>query len=204
MQQEFSISESLSHCSDYDDILDLDGPMAYPSRVPSLMPTASSRVSTHDGWQQEMSSFPEVNGPCHNCQPLLQSLSSRLSNLEAEVEKLKRKQKKGKPTSENEDAQDTERFNGLTKEALVKSIDDISDAKTAAEVLAKKLFTQEELQKSSVTGFQCNKDYEARPGLSPSRRNLLESIVLRKAFPGSTRSSVRKDLSLVLKKARAS
>ena len=94
MQQEFSISESLSHCSDYDDILDLDGPMAYPSRVPSLMPMASSRVSRDDGWQQEMSSFPEVNGPCHNCQPLLQSLSSRLSNLEAEVEKLKRKQKK--------------------------------------------------------------------------------------------------------------
>ena len=61
------------------------------------------------------------------------------------------------------------------QEALVKSIDDTSDAKTAAEVLAKKLFTQEELQKSSVTGFQCNKDYEARPGLSPSRRNLLES-----------------------------
>ena len=94
MQQEFSISESLSHCSDYDDILDLDGPMAYPSRVPSLMPMASSRVSRDDGWQQEMSSLPEGNGPCHNCQPLLQSLSSRLSNLEAEVEKLKRKQKK--------------------------------------------------------------------------------------------------------------
>ena len=51
MQQEFSISESLSHCSDYDDILDLDGPMAYPSRVPSLMPMASSRVSRDDGWQ---------------------------------------------------------------------------------------------------------------------------------------------------------
>ena len=94
MQQEFSISESLSHCSDYDDILDLDGPMAYPSRVPSLMPMASSHVSRDDGWQQEKSSFPEVNGPCHNCQPLLQSLISRLRNLEAEVEKLKRKQKK--------------------------------------------------------------------------------------------------------------
>ena len=32
----------------------------------------------------------------------------------------------------------------------------------------------------------------------------LTGIVLRKAFPGSTRSSVRKDLSLVLKRARAS
>ena len=43
--------------------------------------------------------------------------------------------------------------------------------KTAIETLAKQLFTSNELQTSSVTGFQCNKDYEARP----SRRSLLES-----------------------------
>ncbi|KAK2568037.1 hypothetical protein P5673_007948, partial [Acropora cervicornis] len=65
------------------------------------------------------------------------------------------------------------------------------------------LFTSIELQTSTVTGFQCNKDYEARPGLSPSRRSLLESMVLKKGFPGASRSSVRKDLGLVLKKARA-
>ena len=47
--------------------------------------------------------------------------------------------------------------------------------KTAIETLAKQLFTSNELQTSSVTGFQCNKEYEARPGLSPSRRSLLES-----------------------------
>ena len=49
------------------------------------------------------------------------------------------------------------------------------DAKSAAETLAKQLFTTDELKNSSVTGFQCNKDCESRPGLSPSRRNLLES-----------------------------
>ena len=43
--------------------------------------------------------------------------------------------------------------------------------KTAIETLAKQLFTSNELQTSSVTSFQCNKDYEARP----SRRSLLES-----------------------------
>lgn len=48
------------------------------------------------------------------------------------------------------------------------------------EVLAKQLFTNYELQTSSVTGFQCNKDYQARPGLSPSRRSLLESELIEK------------------------
>ncbi|XP_068690465.1 uncharacterized protein [Montipora foliosa] len=84
------------------------------------------------------------------------------------------------------------------------SIEDTTDGKSAVEALAKKLFTPNELQSSSVTGFQCNKAYESRPGLSPSRRSLLESIVLKKKFLAATRSSVRKDLGLVLKKARAS
>jgi len=86
---------------------------------------------------------------------------------------------------------------------LVRLIEDASDAKSAVETLARQLFTSDELQNSSVTGFQCNKDYQARPGLSPSRRGILESIVLKKGFPAASRSSVRKDLGLVLKKARA-
>ena len=61
------------------------------------------------------------------------------------------------------------------KESLVRSIEDASDAKSAVEALARQLFTNDELKSSSVTGFQCNKDYEARPGLSPSRRSILES-----------------------------
>ena len=36
--------------------------------------------------------------------------------------------------------------------------------KTAIETLAKQLFTSNELQTSSVTGFQCNKEYEASTG----------------------------------------
>ncbi|XP_066027806.1 uncharacterized protein [Pocillopora verrucosa] len=88
-------------------------------------------------------------------------------------------------------------------ETLVKLIEDATDAKSAVEALARQLFSSEELQNSSVAGFQCNKDYEARPGLSPSRWSLLESIVLRKGFTAATRSSVRKNLGLVLKKARA-
>ena len=51
--------------------------------------------------------------------------------------------------------------------------------KTAIETLAKQLFTSNELQTSSVTGFQCNKYYEIRPGLSPSRRSLLESELIK-------------------------
>ena len=58
---------------------------------------------------------------------------------------------------------------------MVRSIKDASDAASAVEALARQLFTNEELKKSSVTGFQCNKDYEARPGFSPSRRSILES-----------------------------
>ncbi|XP_044184258.1 uncharacterized protein LOC122964609 [Acropora millepora] len=87
--------------------------------------------------------------------------------------------------------------------ALVRSVEDASDAKSPVETLVKQLFTTNELKNSSVPGFQCNKDYESCPGLSPSRRNLLESIVLKRAFPGITRSSAKKDLNLLLKKARA-
>lgn len=78
----------------------------------------------------------------------------------------------------------------------MKLIEDATDAKSAVEALARQLYSSEELQNSSVTGFQCNKDYAARPGLSPSRRSILESIA-------TTRSSLRKDLGLVQKKARA-
>ena len=51
--------------------------------------------------------------------------------------------------------------------------------KTAIETLAKQLFTSNDLQTSSVTGFRFNKDYKARPGLSPSRRSPLESELKR-------------------------
>ena len=91
--REFSISQSLSHCSDYD-VSDLEGSMDY-SRNTSLhqLQTAKSRVSRDDTWQG-MASFPDINNPCPSCQPLLLSLGNRLSILEAEVEKLRRKQRK--------------------------------------------------------------------------------------------------------------
>ena len=65
-----------------------------------------------------------------------------------------------------------------SQEALVKLIEDATDAKSAMEALARQLFSSEELQNSSVTGLQCNKDYDARPGLSPSRRRILESELI--------------------------
>ena len=64
------------------------------------------------------------------------------------------------------------------QEALVKLMEDATHAKSAVEALARQLFSSEELQNSSVAGFQCNKDYEARPGLSPSRRSILESELI--------------------------
>ncbi|KAJ7394515.1 hypothetical protein OS493_000330 [Desmophyllum pertusum] len=59
-------------------------------------------------------------------------------------------------------------------------MEDQTDAKSAVETLAKQVFTAEELQNSSVTGFQCNKAYESRPALSPRRRNAIECIVKKK------------------------
>lgn len=92
-QQEFSISQSLSHCSDY--VSDLDGSVGYSSGNSNLqhLHTVQSRVSRDDSWQG-MPSFSGVGSSCPNCQPLLQSLNNRLINLEAEVDKLKRKQRK--------------------------------------------------------------------------------------------------------------
>ena len=93
-QDEFSISHSLGHCSDYD-MSDLEVPTGYSSHNISLnqLQTVPGQTPRDHNWQGSPS-FTAVNSPCPNCQPLLQSLSSRLSNLESEVEKLRRKQKK--------------------------------------------------------------------------------------------------------------
>ena len=94
-QQEFSISQSLSHCSDYD-VSDLEEPVICSSRNSNLhqLQTAQSHTSRDDSWHRKSSFSADLNNSCPNCQPLLQSLSSRLSSLEAEVEKLRRKQRK--------------------------------------------------------------------------------------------------------------
>lgn len=93
-QQEFSISRSLSHCSDYN-VPEWEVPMGYPSRNTNLhqLQTGRGHIQKDDSWQG-MPPLSDVINPCPNCQPLLQSLSSRLNNLEAEVEKLRRKQRK--------------------------------------------------------------------------------------------------------------
>ncbi|KAJ7394516.1 hypothetical protein OS493_000331 [Desmophyllum pertusum] len=77
-QEEFSFIQSLHHCSDFD-VSDLDMPM-------------------NPNYQLERQTEPSLSNPpaCSSCQPLLMSLNSRLSSLEAEFEKLKKKQKKGK------------------------------------------------------------------------------------------------------------
>ncbi|KAJ7394563.1 hypothetical protein OS493_000379, partial [Desmophyllum pertusum] len=157
-QEEFSFIQSLHHCSDFD-VSDLDMPM-------------------NPNYQLERQREPSLSNPptCSSCQPLLMSLNSRLSSSEAEFEKLKKKQKQGKVVFENEviEEPNEERFNGSTKESLIKTMEDQTDAKSAVETLAKQVFTAEELQNSSVTGFQCNKAYESRPALSPRRRNAIE------------------------------
>ena len=93
--QEFSISQSLSHCSDYD-VSDLEGPITYSSRNSNLhqLQTVRGHISRDDSWHTTSSYSADVNTSCPSCQPLLQTLSSRLSSLEAEVEKLRRKQRK--------------------------------------------------------------------------------------------------------------
>ena len=92
-QQEFSISQSLSHCADYD-VLDLDMSTDCSFNNTNLhqLQSVCGHIPRDDSWQG-MSPLPAVSNPCLNCQPLSQSLSSRLSILEAEVEKLKRKQR---------------------------------------------------------------------------------------------------------------
>ena len=93
-QQEFSISRSLSHCSYYN-VPEWEVPMGYPSRNTNLhqLQTGRGHIQKDDSWQG-MPPLSDLINPCPNCQPLLQSLSSRLNNLEAEVEKLRRKQRK--------------------------------------------------------------------------------------------------------------
>ena len=94
-QQEFSISQSLGHCSDYD-VSDLEGPDTYSSHNSNLhqLQTVRGHFSRDDRWHKTSSFSADFNASCPSCQPLLQSLSSRLSSLEAEFEKLRRKQRK--------------------------------------------------------------------------------------------------------------
>lgn len=83
----FSFFESLQHCSDFD-VSDLDLPMN-----PTSHEEARSHI-TRDDTQQSEASFNNLHAACSSCQPLLMSLHKRLSSLEAEFEKLKRKQRK--------------------------------------------------------------------------------------------------------------
>ena len=94
-QQEFSISESLSHCSDYD-VSDLDLAMdcSFSSTNLHQLQTVHAHMVPRDGSWQGMSPLQGVSNLCINCQPVLESLSRRLSILEADVEKLRRKQRK--------------------------------------------------------------------------------------------------------------
>ena len=94
-QQEFSISQSLSHCSDYD-VSDLESPITYSPRNSNLhqLQTVRGHISRDGSWHRTSSFSADVNTSCPSCQPLLQSLSNRLTSLEAEVEKLRRKQRK--------------------------------------------------------------------------------------------------------------
>ena len=94
-QQEFSISQSLSHCSDYN-VSDLEGPITYSPRNSNLhqLQTVRGHISRDVSWHRTSSFSEDVNTSCPSCQPLLQSLSNPLSSLEAEVEKLRRKQRK--------------------------------------------------------------------------------------------------------------
>lgn len=93
--QEFSISQSLSHCSDYF-VSDLDLAMdcSFSSTNLHQMQTAHVHMVPRDSSWQGMSPLQGVSNLCTNCQPVLESLSRRLSVLEADIEKLRRKQRK--------------------------------------------------------------------------------------------------------------
>ena len=85
-QQEFSFLHSVHQCSDFD-VSDLD--MAVN---PNYLET--SNLIRREDVQQREPLFSNLPTACSGCQPLLMSLNKRLCSLEAEFEKLKRKQKK--------------------------------------------------------------------------------------------------------------
>lgn len=86
-QKGFSFFQSLQHCSDFD-VSDLDLPM---NPAPHL---EAGSHTIRDDIQQREPSFSNLQTACSSCQPLLMSLNKRLGSLEAEFEKLKRKQRK--------------------------------------------------------------------------------------------------------------
>lgn len=86
-QKGFSFFQSLQHCSDFD-VSDLDLPM---NPAPYL---EAGSHTIRDDIQQREPSFSNLQTACSSCQPLLMSLNKRLGSLEAEFEKLKRKQRK--------------------------------------------------------------------------------------------------------------
>lgn len=84
--QEFSFLRSLRHCSDFD-MSDLDLTMS-----PSYQ-LETGNLTARDIQQREPA-FSNLPTACTGCQPLLMALNKRLCSLEAEFERMKRKQKK--------------------------------------------------------------------------------------------------------------
>ena len=85
--QEFSFLRSLHHCSDFD-MSDLDLAMS-----PSYQ-LETGNLTARDDIQQREPAFSNLPTACAGCQPLLMALNKRLCSLEAEFERMKRKQKK--------------------------------------------------------------------------------------------------------------
>ena len=85
--QEFSFLRSLHHCSDFD-MSDLDLAMS-----PSYQ-LETGNLTARDDIQRREPAFSNLPTACAGCQPLLMALNKRLCSLEAEFERMKRKQKK--------------------------------------------------------------------------------------------------------------
>lgn len=85
--QEFSFLRSLHHCSDFD-MSDLDLAMSPNYQL------ETGNHTTRDDVQQREPAFSNLPTACSGCQPLLMALNKRLCSLEAEFERMKRKQKK--------------------------------------------------------------------------------------------------------------
>lgn len=85
--QEFSFLRSLHHCSDFD-MSDLDLAMS-----PSYQ-LETGNLTARDDIQHREPAFSNLPTACAGCQPLLMALNKRLCSLEAEFERMKRKQKK--------------------------------------------------------------------------------------------------------------
>lgn len=108
-------------------------------------------------------------------------LSEEVAALKRRVRKLEKQQKDSTSTQKDKDEDqeiDTSIYNGQTIKQLRETFQYTTNKREVLGVLARKMFTKDELIKSSITGKRGSKVDTAKPCLDPTRLAYLQKLMI--------------------------